>query len=117
MRGGRGRRRVHKAPDMPADKWQRGVTKAQAANALSGGALAQRPRPPPTAFRMEVAALDVGLHFVEVEAPDSSEDRVRPRPGGLCCRYTLQCRSRPTPTLSCVLNRTGLDILRSMVGQ
>ncbi len=97
MRCGRGLCRVHKAPDMPGDKWQRGVIKAQAADTLSGGALAQRPNPPPTAFRMEVAALDVGLHFVEVEAPDSSEDRVRPRshmaPGG--CAAVTRCSMDP----------------------
>lgn len=72
-------RASHQVPDMPANKWQRGTTKAQAANALSGGALTQRPHPPPSEFQIEVVALDVGLHFVEVESPDSEEDKVHRR--------------------------------------
>ncbi len=68
-------------PDTPINKWQRGTTKAQAANALSGGALTRAPHPPATSFRMELVALDVGLHFVEVESPDSEEDKA--------CRHLL----------------------------
>lgn len=56
------------------------MTKARAANALTGGALAhpaEQPQQRATEFEMEVAALDVGLHFVEVEGPDDDADKVR----------------------------------------
>jgi len=54
------------------------VTKVQAANALTGGALArpESAQPPASEFEIEVVALDVGLHFVEVDGPESDADKV-----------------------------------------
>lgn len=60
--------------------FQSAVTKVQAANALSGGALARHEtaqQAPATEFEMEVVALDVGLHFVEVDNSDADADKVR----------------------------------------
>jgi hypothetical protein len=65
--------------DGGAKAFQSAVTKVQAANALTGGALAhpeEQAQQPVTEFEMEVAALDVGLHFVEVESPDANADKV-----------------------------------------
>ena len=65
--------------DGGAKAFQSAVTKVQAANALTGGALAhpeEQAQQPATEFEMELAALDVGLHFVEVESPDANADKV-----------------------------------------
>lgn len=65
--------------DGGAKAFQSAVTKVQAANALTGGALAhpeEQAQQPATEFEMELAALDVGLHFVEVETPDANADKV-----------------------------------------
>ena len=65
--------------DGGAKAFQSAVTKVQAANALTGGALAhpeEQAQQPATEFEMEVAALDVGLQFVEVESPDANADKV-----------------------------------------
>lgn len=66
--------------DSATKAFQSAVTKAQAANALTGGVLAHpeaaQQGPPPTEFEMEVAALNVELHFVEVDSPDADADKV-----------------------------------------
>ncbi len=55
------------------------MAKAKAANWLTDGATAQPDaavRAAASEFDMEVVALDVGLHFVEVDGPEADASKV-----------------------------------------
>ena len=58
---------------------------------------AQEAQAPPSDFEMEVVALDVGLHFLEVEGPEGEADKVLSGQQGAildheaaCCRAAMQ---------------------------